>query len=109
MAFLDFIKNRAQQAPEAKPAPTQAPVKEAPKAIEQALSKEALQTVKEVGERLQKATIQGPSTAPAGGDGSNAALRQNQNNQDKTQAAMSPTDRFNGQAATQKKSRGWER
>ena len=68
-----------------------------------------LAMAREVGERLKKASMHVGTGATAGQGDSNAALLQKQNNQDKTQAPMSPTDRFSGQTAIQKKSRGMER
>ena len=110
MAFLDFMKNRPQQEQAAKPAP-QTPKPEAQKDVTKVLSPAELAQFREVGERLQKATAhaRGGMQQAAAGDGSNAALLQKQNNQDKAQAALSPTDHFKGQTATQKKARGWER
>jgi hypothetical protein len=110
MALLDFIKNRPQQQPAAKPAP-QTPKPEVKQDIAKALSPADLATVREVGARLQKATAHSRDGAqqPAAGDGGNAALLQKQSNQEKTQAALSPTDRFKGQTMTQKRAGGWER
>ena len=108
MAILDFIKNRQQQAA---PKPAIEAAKTAP--VKQDVSKvvPALQLAKarEIGERLNRATMHVKSGPTAGEGGSNAALLQKENNQNKTQAAMSPTDRFAGQTAIQKRSRGWER
>lgn len=109
MAFLDFMKSRTPAQAAAKPAPA-VPVQTQAKGIEQTLSKETLAKAREVGARIEQATAHLRTSAPEGaGGGSNAALRQKQNNQDRTQAALSPTDRFKGQAATKDKSRGWER
>ncbi len=112
MAILDFIKNRQQQAAPnptaklaieaAKPAPAQQDVSKVVPASE-------LAKAREVGDRLRKATMHVQAGPSAGEGSSNAALLQKQNNQNKTQAAMSPTDRFAGQTALQKGSRGWER
>jgi hypothetical protein len=110
MALLDFIKNRPQPETPAKPA-QEAPKPEAPKDISKLLSPAQLAQVREVGERLQKATFhsQGGMQQPAAGDSTNAALLQKQNDQDKAQAALSPTDHHSGQTAVQKRARGWER
>ena len=109
MALLDFMKNRPQQTA-GKPAP-ETPKPEARKDVSQVLSAAELAKFREVGERLQKASVHARSghQQAAAGDGSNAALLQKQNNQDKAQAALSPTDQFKGQTATQKRARGWER
>jgi|SRR5579871_2469151 len=109
MALLDFMKNRPQQTA-AKPT-QEAPKPEAQKDVSKVLSPAELAKFREVGERLQKATAHARtgSQQPSAGDGSNAALLQKQNNQEKTQAALSPTDHFKGQTATQKRARGWER
>ena len=108
MAILDFIKNRQQQVA---PKPATETAKAAP--VKQDVSKvvpaSELAKAREVGDRLKKATMHMQTGASAGDSSSNAALLQKQNNQDKTQAAMSPTDRFAGHANTQKKARGWER
>ena len=108
MAILDFIKNRQQQAAPkpaietAKPAPAKQDVSKVVPASE-------LAKAREIGQRLNKATMHVQAGPSAGEGSSNAALLQKQNNQDKTQAAMSPTDRFAGQTSLQQKSRGWER
>ena|SRR5579859_3844347 len=115
MAYLSFIANRPQQQSAPKPttpAPTSdAPKPEALKDISKTLSQGDLAKVKEVGERLHKATAHMRESAPSptAGDGGNAALLQKQNNQDKTQAALSPTDKFKGQTAPPKRAGGWER
>ena len=110
MALLDFIKNRPQPQAAAKHAP-ETPKPEASKDATKVLSPIELAKFREVGERLRQATshLQGSSQQPAAGDASNAALLQKQSNQDKTQAALSPTDHAKGQTATPKRSRGWER
>ena len=112
MAILDFIRNRQQQAT---PKPATSPAVEATKVaptkqdVSKVVPASELAKAMEVGERLKKASMH-VGTGPSTGQGdSNAALLQKQNNQDKTQAAMSPTDRFSGQTAIQKKSRGMER
>lgn len=109
MAILDFIKNRPQPQPATKTAPESAKAEPAKKDVAQVLSGADRAKVHDISERLKKATIhvQGNSLGTEGS--SNAALLQKQNNQDKTQAAMSPTDRFAGQTALQQKARGWER
>lgn len=105
---LDFIKNRQQQAAPkpgvetARPAPEKQDVSKVVPASE-------LAKAREIGDRLKKATMHVKGGPSAGEGSSNAALLQKQNNQDKTQAAMSPTDRFAGQTALQKRSGGWER
>lgn len=112
MAILDFIKNRQQQAA---PSATPKPAIEAAKPavgkpdISKVVPASELAKAREVGDRLRKASMHIQAGASAGEGSSNAALLQKQNNQDKTQAAMSPTDRFAGQTALQKKARGWER
>ncbi len=112
MAILDIIKNRQQQAA---PKPAQSPaiesVKPAPAQpdVSKVVPASELAKAREVGERLKKASMHVGTGASAGQGDSNAALLQKQNNQDKTQAAMSPTDRFSGQTALQKQSRGMER
>jgi len=111
MAFLDFMKNRPQPQAVAK-APSAPQPTPASKDVSKAISSVDLAQFRAVGERMQKATSHQRSnhSQPGGNDGGNAALLQKQNNQDKTQAALSPTDRFNGQTALQKpRSRGWER
>jgi hypothetical protein len=109
MALLDFMKERPQQQTAAKPAP-ETPMPEAQKDVTKVLSPAQLAKFRDVGERLQKATAHSRSGAQqSAGDGGNAALLQKQNNQEKTQAALSPTDHFKGQTATQKRARGWER
>ena len=110
MALLDFMNNRPQQQAAAKPAP-QTPKPETQKDVTKVLSPAELAKFREVGERLQKATAhtRGNAQQSGAGDGSNAALLQKQSNQEKTQAALSPTDQFKGQTATQGRSRGWER
>src|SRR3954451_21371433 len=109
MAFLDFMKNKPQQNLTAQP-PSQTPRPDVSKDVTKVLSPAELSKFREVGERLQKASVHrgGPQLAGAG-DGSNSALIQKQQNQNKTQAALSPTDQFKGQTATQNKARGWER
>jgi hypothetical protein len=66
----------------------------------------------------QQSQATGPSAPANSGDGGNAALRQNQNNQDKVQSPGSPTDKFAGKTVqsarvdppkSQQKGRGWER
>ncbi len=110
MALLDFMKNRPQQQTAAKPA-AETPKPEAQKDVTKVLSPAELAKFREVGERLQKATAhsRAGTQPPAAGDGGNAALLQKQNNQERTQAALSPTDHFKGQTAIQKRARGWER
>jgi len=110
MALLDFIKNRNQHQPAAKPAP-QTPKPEMQKDVTKVLSASQLAEFRAVGERLQQATahLRAPAQQMTTGDGGNAALLQKQNNQDKTQAALSPTDRHKGQTVTQQRARGWER
>jgi hypothetical protein len=113
MALLDFMKNRPQQmAANATPktAP-ETPKPEAQKDVSKVLSPGELAKFREVGERLQKATAhaRGGMQQSTAGDSGNAALIQKQNNQEKAQAALSPTDRFKGQTAVQKRSRGMER
>jgi hypothetical protein len=110
MALLDFIKNRPQQPAAATP-PAQTPTPEPKKDVTKVLSPADLAKAREIGERIQKATLHARSAQdqPAAGDAGNAALLQKQSNQDKTQAALSPTDRSKGQAMTQKRASGWER
>jgi hypothetical protein len=111
MAILDFIKNRQQQA--AKPAQARAPQTALTTPAKQDVSKvvpaSELAKAREIGERLKKASMQVQTGKSAEQTGGNAALLQNQNNQDKVQPAMSPTDRFAGKTALQGKGRGWER
>ncbi len=108
MAILDFMKNRQTQAA---PKPAVEATKPAPvqQSVSNVVPASALAKAREVGERLKKATMHFRGGAQTAEGGSNAALLQKQNNQDKVQAAMSPTDRFSGQTALQQKSRGWER
>jgi hypothetical protein len=113
MPLLDFMKNRPQQTttkPASMPA-VETPKPEVQKDVTKVLSPAELAKFRDVGERLQKATAhaRGGMPQPGAADGGNAALLQKQNNQEKTQAALSPTDQFNGQTVTQKKARGWER
>jgi hypothetical protein len=110
MALLDFIKNRPERQAAPKPAPeTQAP-QAPPKDVSRVLSPADLAKFREVGARLEKATAHARSPVqPEAGDGGNAALLQKQNNQDRTQAALSPTDHYKGQTVTRKRALGWER
>jgi hypothetical protein len=110
MALLDFIKARNQQQAATKPAPA-TPKPEAQKDVTKVLSASQLAEFRAVGERLQQATahLRGHAPQVAAGDGGHAALLQKQNNQDKTQAALSPTDRAKGQTVTQQRARGWVR
>ena len=112
MAFLDFMKNRPQLQPIAKPA-SPAPRQQAPpKDVTKVLSAEQLAHFREVGQRMRQATshLRSNWPQPAGSDSGNAALLQKQNNQGKTQSPMSPTDQFKGQPSVQRpRSRGWER
>jgi hypothetical protein len=110
MAYLDFIKNRPQPQAAPKPAP-ETPVPQAPqKDVNKVLSPPDLARFREVGARLEKATAHARNHVQTeAGDGGNAALLQKQNNQDRTQAALSPTDHYKGQTATQKRALGWER
>jgi hypothetical protein len=108
MAILDFIKNRQQQ-PAPKPTVEAVPLEPVKQDITKVVPASELAKAKDVGERLNKATMHVQAGPSAGGGDSNSALLQKQNNQDKTQAALSPTDRFAGQTAVQKGSRGWER
>jgi hypothetical protein len=113
MAFTDWIKNGSNAA--SKTAPENTPPKITP--VNERHAQEAAKTqepakpitpeIKAQAERataaLDKATQhqQAPS-APASPEGSsNAAQLQNQNQQDKTQAALSPTDDAKGKTATQ--------
>lgn len=112
MAILDFIKNRGQGQAVSGPAaqPTEAPnLAPAQRDVAKVVPASELAKAREVGERLKKASMHIGGQGAAGETGSNAALLQNQNNQDKTQVAMSPTDRFAGKTALQQRSRGWER
>ena len=109
MAFLDFMKNRPQPQPAAKATP-ETPKPEPPKKdVSQVISSADSAKARQAGEIINKATAHIRSESQPTEGGSNAALLQKQNNQDKTQAAMSPTDRFAGQTALQKPGRGWER
>lgn len=110
MAILDFIKNRQQQqspspSPAAKSAQQTAPKQDVSKVIPAS----ELAKAREVGDRIKKATMHMQDGTPTGNGGGNAALLQNQNNQDKVQKAMSPTDRFAGKTALQGRSSGWQR
>ena len=109
MAFLDFIKNRPQPQTEVKTATKNASPEAGKPSVAQSLSPATLAKAREIGQQLSKATAHLPGNAQPTEGGSNAALLQKQNNQDKVQAPMSPTDRFNGKTALQKPSRGWER
>ncbi len=110
MALLDFIKNRPQPQAAPKPAPEAPAAQTTQKDVSRVLSAPDLAQFREVGARLEKATAHARNPVqPDAGDGGNAALLQKQNNQDRTQAALSPTDRYKGQTATQKRALGWER
>jgi hypothetical protein len=112
MAFLDFIKQRGQGKEVAAPAPKAVQPPAHKPDISRSIPAHQLAQAREVGARLRQATLhmdQGQKGQTDAGSGGNMALLQNQNNQDKTQAALSPTDQFKGQTATQKKSRGMER
>jgi len=111
MAILDFIKNRQQQtAPNPTPKPTVEAAKSAPaQDVSKVVPSAELAKAREIGEMLRKASMHVQAGPASGESGSNAALLQNQNNQDKVQAPMSPTDRFKGQTGQQKRAGGWER
>jgi hypothetical protein len=110
MAILDFIRNRQRQA---SPSQAQAakPVQQAParQDVSKVIPASELAKAREIGDRLKRATMHMQAGASSGEGGSNAAMLQKQNNQDKVQAPMSPTDRFAGKTALQGKARGWER
>jgi hypothetical protein len=110
MALLDFIKNRPQPQPAAKPAVETQKPEAAPKDVTKVLSPGELARFRALGEKLDKATAYARGNArPEAAGGGNEALLQKQSNQQKTQAALSPTDHYKGQTATQKKAMGWER
>jgi hypothetical protein len=109
VAILDFIKQHRQQQQAAAPAAQVAMQAPAKQDVAKVLSASELAKAKEAGELFKRANMRFAPGNSAGESGSNAALLQKQNNQDKTQAALSPTDRFAGQTVLQKKSRGWER
>lgn len=109
MGMLDFIKGKGQSQTNTAPTADKAHTLPAKPDLSQLMSTSELAKAREVGERIRKATIHvREAPAPTEG-GNNAALLQTQNNQSKTQAALSPTDRFAGKTALQKPSRGWER
>lgn len=109
MAILDFIKQHRQQ--QAQVTSAQAVAQSAPvkQDVSKVLPASELAKAREVGERLKRATMHMHSANTTPDASSNEALRQRENNQDKVQSAMSPTDRFAGKTATQQRSRGWER
>lgn len=109
MALLDFMKDRPQPQAAAKPMAATPGQQAATRDVAKSLSGADLAKVHEIGARLQKATVHVPGNSQGADGSSNAALLQKQNNQNKTQAAMSPTDRFAGQTSLQKRSGGWER
>jgi hypothetical protein len=114
MAFLDWMKNRGQQpqAPPKQAAPAQAPPETPQQAqdLAQGLKPRQTETIDQVRATmalLDKATshIQGgphpdpPSSSPA-------AMRQNQSNQEKEQAALSPTDHARGKTTEKQRGKG---
>jgi hypothetical protein len=99
MSLLDFMKNRSQPQPAAK-ASSQTPTQQAPMKPEN-LPDAQKAKVHEAVALLDKATQHRVLQPSAEEGGSNAALLQKQNNQDKVQAALSPTDNFNGKTALQ--------
>src|ERR1022692_1036632 len=97
MALLDFVQNRNTQVKP--PEPAKQPI--TAKTI-QGLSQADQAKFQEAKALLEKATAhrQPKPEAPAE-DGSNAAMLQKANGQEKTQAALSPTDNFKGKTALQ--------
>ena len=103
MGFLDWIKAGSAQQPAAQtttPVATPAPaVRSAAESLNEAQRREAAQARALMDKATQHLHGNAPPRAPAPGDcGSNNALRQMQNNQDKTQAPMSPTDDRRGRS-----------
>lgn len=118
MALLDFIKNRDVQ----RPVSEQQSQQQAPETAKQMHTREAAEEranrvaptpdqearAKKIGEEMLKGTQSAqerPATvteAPAD-QGTNSAHLQNQNHQNKTQEALSPTDGARGKTAVQEK------
>ena len=109
MALLDFVKNRQQQQAAPQPVAKTAQLAPTQQDVSKVVPASELAKARAVGETLKKASMHIQAGPAAGENGSNAALLQNQNNQDKVQAPMSPTDHFNGRTALQKRAGGWER
>jgi len=114
MAFLDFIKNRnaSRQQPVADHAQAQKPetarqmyAREAAqdKAAEKPITPEIKAYTDRALAAITKATqhISPQAPPPASDGGTQAAQLQKQHNQDKTQAALSPTDGTVGKTALQ--------
>jgi Ankyrin repeats (3 copies) len=116
MAYLDWMKEKlaTQQQPVAKT--SQEPNRQAPAAAPTqdpaaTLSAAQEKTIGEVREVMRQATAhmdkgRAPTTPASPDGGGNAAQIQKQTNQDKTQEALSPTDRNKGQTRLQARSRG---
>lgn len=115
MALLDFIKNRNAQTQQPAAENTQA---QKPETAKQMYTRQASEVkvaqrpitpeIKAQADRataaMEKATQhQQAHSAPAPEGSSNTAHLQNQNQQDKTQAALSPTDDAKGKTAGQEK------
>ena len=121
MAYLDWMKEKpatqqpsvaktSQQQDQAAPAPRNAKEFYAQQAAQDKAAEKPIDAQLEarataIGERMQKATAHltagAPAQAAAPEGGGNAALLQKAQNQDKTQAALSPTDNVKGQTALQ--------
>jgi hypothetical protein len=122
MAFLDFIKNRqaSEPQPAAQKSQEQKPDAAKPETAKEMYTREAAQEkanriaptpdqkqrAQKIGEVLNKATQHRDQAAPARPDapdegGTNDAQIQKQNQQGKTQEALSPTDDARGQTVAQ--------
>jgi len=116
MSFLDFIKNREGQRPVAE----QQSQQQQPETAKQMYTREAAEEqanriaptadhesqARKIGDEMRKATQPAQELVPAAPDapsdqGSNNAYLQNQNNQDRAQEALSPTDNAAGKTAIQ--------
>lgn len=113
MGFLDFVKGARNPGAEVTRKPEQAKTVAPTQDVKSVLTADQLAKFREVGERMAKATNhlrqESARLGDAGSADSNWALRQKQNHQDKTQAALSPTDQFAGAPAKGTRARGWER
>jgi ankyrin repeat protein len=103
MAFLDWMKSRGQQQQPQTPSKEAAPVKapqEQPKPAQPTVTREEAGRFDHVKEQLEKATMHMREKAPVADETWNTAeaMRQKQNNQEKVQAALSPTDGTRGKA-----------
>jgi hypothetical protein len=116
MAFLDFIKNRGEQ----RPVGEQQSQQQQPETAKQMYTRESAQEkanriaptpdqesrAQKIGDEIRNATQPAQervAAAPAAPEdqGSNSAYLQNQNNQERSQEALSPTDNTVGKTALQ--------